>query len=991
MSSRRSRGFLLPLALVFLFILVLLQVGLIGLGQSAEFLVAKENERTADLLAGESVTAALGQELSGSNAPGVDLQDGFSATAPGESTKMKVDWGGGSNSLYQAPPKRWATFDNLFSDRTGLPEASFDPAAAKGALDNVQVAPGNTAVALRSSHGARQLVAFSSGFPYGAYAPQGSIQLDALKGWGNPSLSQTADDSFQKNPYAYFSGIPVDVRAKGAIRVIEAYPHGTARSEQGPVQLPSGAKAASDGTGALGLTGPLPKDQWCARIQSQVDDAYDRISSGVLDKTVYFDGPAFSKDAFATLLKSGGFGNFLQQFLSVGQACNVPFFPYPGMQDDSPFLIVFFLWHPYPVDFSGAGFSPSDSQQIATLGQQVKADQDQVSKLQQQESQLDPKSPGYSDQKALLDGQIAQYNSDIQALQGQARTLAAQQQQNSNLANQLSQAAVPQTATDDAHQLTSGWSYLFVIGKLFDIVSGLISGSDPFESFFVPCRVVHLGNGDPGFQFSGSTITMLATLTVPRGRTLRFSKDLIVQGDVWIQRGATLHLQGSDLTVQRPPSWVDFDSVPVSAQDDFSFPQGRIMLEQGATLLVDGNLTVTGGSYETGSVMVGSQIGPVQAIDQAILVKGDVNLTFGVLPAIALDDLVLGMAQGNSALSGLATDFLDPLVDDVAPNAAKLPYVGPWQWRDPWFAEYATTFEFFPWLEEWDLGGPWPIPLPYPNCERPIFQYISYLYSALLNLTTGENLYTQSPFWIFGRGLAPVFLKVDPKLVDDAFTGLEWGKLSWKDFEGVASDFLTNQLPNFAVGVVQEAITAIMKQLLLDLVPFDPVTCTTDPPEPEVKETAASFLEDEVGKFGDRLVEAVETMAQTMENEVYTDIGNELAKNNIYRELPGVLVYSGGKLTIGSAALATGFFFANGDVSIGAYRTVGVVASATGDIQAGTLYHYPYFAAASLFNPAKESDIWKAGLQFEVPDPGGNAANDVGVPTYRITAEGWLP
>ena len=76
---------------------------------------------------------------------------------------------------------------------------------------------------------------------------------------------------------------------------------------------------------------------------------------------------------------------------------------------------------------------------------------------------------------------------------------------------------------------------------------------------------------------------------------------------------------------------------------------------------------------------------------------------------------------------------------------------------------------------------------------------------------------------------------------------------------------------------------------------------------------------------------------------------------------------------------------------------MGCLLSANGTVEARTLYHFPYYSRASLYNPRKPKDyklnalddFFRSAFQVAVPNPEKNTAGDVGLPTYHVTAQGW--
>src|SRR5690606_170958 len=116
------------------------------------------------------------------------------------------------------------------------------------------------------------------------------------------------------------------------------------------------------------------------------------------------------------------------------------------------------------------------------------------------------------------------------------------------------------------------------------------------------------------------------------------------------------------------------------------------------------------------------------------------------------------------------SDFVRPVFDWFVPTAAKLR--GPFATRTCWFASFAQTWVYFDIIAEAldtvpGIGellslaaGPYPLPMPYDNCQRFLFKWISQFYVWELNATLGENLVTHADWWVLGTGFVPAIPKV---------------------------------------------------------------------------------------------------------------------------------------------------------------------------------------------------------------------------------------
>jgi hypothetical protein len=993
---RRPRAFLLPLALVFLFVLLMLEIGMIQLQQIAEENALNEKERLALLIGTEEVYANLGTALETGQPSGpVNLSDStLTYDLPKSDLVLTANWAN-DTSVNEPLPTDWSTYDNIQKRDPGVPEFSFYSEDESQAGKN-KLPLGHTRLELdNSAHDFSSVASFSHMFPFGIYAPGGSITADSISSFTNPIIYES-DDVINEE-----SGRPVDICAQNNIAVSDYYSSGRAFSESGTVRLPEG----DNSPGAIGFSGhPNPPNLWNG-LATNLATLGNNISLGALDKTEFLDDQVFTWDHLSDIF-SGEVDELLTIF-GVGQACKVPFFPVPATQDDV-LLFVFYLHHPWPVDFSGVARNGDDSKKLVELQKKLKEKQEELTKKQAELATEEAKSKPDQDTIDKLNGEISDLNSDITTLKAAQKKLTDKMNEDSKDINkQLTQGKVPETAVEDAEQVTTGWSYIRIISDLLSLAWDLIRGKSIADDLVTPTRVVHLGGTNPDWDWEDDTIDMKANLTVPPGRTLQITKSNVkVRGDVYLQRGSLLYIDGS-LAVERPSTWDDFKGV--EASDFGGYPLGRVIIEEGASLVVKNDLTVSGGNYYEGSVMVTSAYGPSKAMTRLIQAGGNIDFKYGVAPVVTLGDLVDELGKDNDNLKGFNDEFFTPLIEDVFPLVGKLPYVGAWQWRKCWFAKYATTFEFIPELEEFGLGGPWPIPLPFPNCLRPVFKWISIMYACELNAFIGENLYTQSTFWFFGRGVTPVILKVYPDLVADDLNSLSWGKITVDSLKEEAGNFLKDDMPKFAANVVQNLIVKIVESWISDLIPFDPPTCGSSSdddsgdddsgddddnddedagPADAIKEFAKEFLKDVLKEFGGIVLRSFQKTLLTMKNEVYNKLDSGDGEYSIKRQVPGVAVYSGGEITISdNAMMAMGLFLAQGDVNIGANETIGTVISVAGNVTVNKLLHYPYFERVSVYEPKPGVSIWE-NVATVIPPEGSNAGF-VGDTWAKRLAEGW--
>ncbi len=543
-----------------------------------------------------------------------------------------------------------------------------------------------------------------------------------------------------------------------------------------------------------------------------------------------------------------------------------------------------------------------------------------------------------------------------------------------------------------------------VLNMLLDLFKG--HWKDLVADIFNPIRVVHYKGGAPNITFIPDKthpdgFSWECDLTVPRGRSLKLDCNATIKGDVWIQEGACLYVTGNLSVVdptfgdsmQNSPESKSFGSDNPLGLENPLAPTGRVFLERGATLIVDGNFSCQGTKW-LGSVVVDSELGGVQYITSAILVKGNVDIPHGIFPGLSLVNI--SKALNISAI----TKFVNILID-ATPIIAKV--AGPFHYRLCCFAAYADTFR----LEIFDLA---PIPVFFPtwehdnNINTTIFEYVSIIYSTIQNAFMGEYLFTDSDWWIIGEGVVPMVPKVGMiGNVVDMLKYLNPRELGFKLEEVINSlkdEILKGLQPGKLMEYAEHLLVDILKTILVKAVenifPFG---------GGEIDKMIEKILGDRpTSDLLDRLRheytvfidQGITGVMKDLANEAVSNLEDYLEKNIYFKfyEVPGVLVYSGQKIRIGSAdadpndtMAASGLFIAVDDVEIYATQTVGCAISQKGNVTVKNLMYYPYFTRASLRVP-KTKDLFSNLFDFEPPGSGGKPV-DIGVTFYRAIGEGW--
>lgn len=514
--------------------------------------------------------------------------------------------------------------------------------------------------------------------------------------------------------------------------------------------------------------------------------------------------------------------------------------------------------------------------------------------------------------------------------------------------------------------------------------------------------LVHLG-GSPLAEFPSNSHIQVTTLTVPRERSHAVRRNssgnkvkLSIIGDLWIQRGGTLYVEG-DLSVQKPARKDGEKSLLGASLAEFLSPQGRIVLEEGASLIVDGDL-------QANLVVACAPPKKIHTITSAVLCDGDVTILHGTRSGVLMDELA------GAAGAGVAQKGLQVFLQDVAPNLAKLTlpkpevgerrlFSGPFHPRAAYFGRYPVTIRailpagpIYPTFES--VGQ---------NANNLIFRAFAIFYSVHLNLTLGENFYPHSDWWLWGRGRVPVFPKtLDQerlkksqdllgrlngalgRLTNFKFVG-ELMSDAKKTAQSFLSGFFSKTLPQSIVGMVKSALNPL-GSLPSRLPGFD------------------------LGKFSggdanlrERALEAAGDEFLSLFPKVSGSDESRWGRTYL-PECAGVMIYAKNDLRIGSkldSDLASGFFVAGRNLVMQTHTTVGTLISLEGNITAEDLLYYAPFTHASLYrprklegataNPAGAPKLWKNAIEqhaYGHRGARGEAFRLPRLPLYRTLWEG---
>lgn len=845
---------------------------------------------------------------------------------------------------------------------TGLPDVMIAPdskLAAPGAT-NLVISPSSPNVSLLVFGKNKYRLVDAPWFGYAAYAPKGALKAEQVFGWSNPSF-----EDGRKSLEAY-NGLPAILACNEDMQV-EELKYGMAYVKSGDIDL--GTKSVSVPFKGYFPFPPLEND-----LASQIQSAFTAMQTpaSTVDKTKFIKGGIFDGIASFALFFGGG---SLQ--VTLEQAMTFPFPPIPGFsQDIAGVLYEFYISLPEPPDISkvdptGSGAADKEAQDLAQdaidAANEYKDAKKQVEDLQKQLAAATKQSDKDAIQKDLDKAKTRLKNAEDDLNDKKDDLLNQSALHKDEIEHSFITPVTPKTRLDDKafakmKRGQIGWPYRALLSNMLTFLMNIITGDlDGIKNaFFKPVRIIHYGRKTnvPDFEFgsglgggflAGSgTFSGTSTWTVPAGRTFAYTGNMEIKGDLWLQRGSAFVING-DLTLEDPGR----------SKINPLLPCGRIFLEEGSTLMVSGDLSCQG-SQMFGSVVVGSRPGQVHPLTASILCQGDVNLPYGVFSGAPLQDVISWLDTKAPGIGSL-NKVLVPFLTKVAPNVAKLR--GPFYTRACYFASYAATFKIVivPVLE---VPVPLPIPLPRKNPLVSIFKALTMLYAPQLNMTLGENLYTQCDWWVFGDGVVPIFPKLDPVRAAKAFTGLSLPTIPSIDFKDLISKHYESFLRDAASKIMTKVITAITAKVLATaLIPFggEVVDVFMIPIEDAIDQSMDELFQSDnlIDNFKEDALAYVETTVKDAINTVMAD--------GTLREVSGAFIYAGDTIFIGYdkgskmnavPLMASGLFVAKSDVRINAEYTIGSVVSLEGAIQLKNLLYNPYFSKVSLYVPKIESTDW---------------------------------
>lgn len=806
---------------------------------------------------------------------------------------------------------------------------------------------------------------------YAVYAPQGRVSLEEGRGWGNPSFSQELGSTQQtvtrrtwyrfgarrrtttvtvqipNDPREVVSGVPFFIGA-GLDVTVARLGYGEAHSLKGPIDLGS---VSSD----LGIAyqGSLPLRRYETSLRRQLEQARNTLV-----------GIANSGDKTDLVHRTAG-------PLPASQAYNLLT---QGAASDLPWSLDHAMAWPLP-GFAGWA-NPGANDALAEAWLHL------------------PDAPD------LFDGNLV--TPDIFGAGASANDLLQASQAALDLVRDNLQLEEPSALRQDDVALPDtgprGWSYQKLFAHLPEIMAAFASEGRASLSATLasPVRLLHFGAPDrplsPGFKFQDGW-SVGSTLTVPRGRPLKYRGRLEITGDLWLQKGSLMHVTG-DLVLRDP------GKDPLSSLA----PSGKLILEPGATLIVDGSLQCAG-RPNYGSLWTCGPLNQVSPITSAILVQGDASFPHGSYSASSLEDMA-------AAIEGLerVSHGLNALLQQTAPNLAKI--AGPFHYRQPYLASFATTFEMR------KVGGPqgqrathslvasrgsrsryisggrpslttlvFPLPRPVSNVSVVVFRALSTSYAVMTNASLGEHFYPQADWWGLGQGLSAAAPKLSPKGVLKNVMNVQVGQARpYGDWQ----EELDSWVSQFARPAAEFAATEIALRAT------EGVGTGTDERRVEELHKKVTSLQDDQDRRRKSLEREVWGNVQDDLKRMMTNMEQEVRRGlaeAYLREVVGPLIYAR-SISVGSfestPRLMSGMLVAHQRLSVQSQVFVGSLTSLEGDIEARKVYFTPVFTRASLAQPEVLSA--SPSEQAVLTDYGPAAspkAIDIGTGVQRITTEGW--
>ena len=951
--------------------------------------------------------------------------------APG--FKVKGKWKKG-DSIYYPPNK------NAGKDFTEVPQNGYyDKVTAKG-YNNTKVPPRYNLLVLNTPLRARFIASYAYHFPYAAFAPNGKIKMRDAYGCTNPISEDNKNGDYQ-------SGIPVNIYAKSNIEIKE-YPYGKAYCEKGKITI-----QAKDGVlkfTNVSKSKAKETKNYTKIIRKQLENLYDNVSKVTLNKDKILFGRKITDVRTTTGKRIQG------DVITLEQSKDFPYAALTINSNNPPEkelgnYYIFTSHCPRPPDNGVVSNDPNDTifhakraygdlddikrifedkviawEYMSTtvalgIAQGVFVAEIALKSIELAKAIAKSLKPPFIDgiiEAAIKAAELALLIKDqvilIRFMVDYRNLCCAEQALTAHLRGSIKNE--PLTVEEDKAYNNTGWSFInkWLLYHKSDISRIFIKkGTAKYTEIGVKIRewslslykTSHFGRGkfdDTWKTLKKEGFTYTGTFIVPRGRTFNFPHDMIIQGDLWIQDGASLYI-GGKLKVEAPAA----SNLPALVK-----PSGRVFMGEGSSIIVEGDFQCHG-SAKQGSVILSSPYKKVKDITSAIYSKhGNVKIPYGIMPGITIAELAY---HDKSELPENVAKSLKTLINNSANNSKIL---GAFHFRKPFFASFASTVMVFRHtLLESRVDLPLVIALKYTeeNLMNLIFPQITESFTLVLNAYLGENTSAHADWWIFGDGIIPILPKMDVDRVAAGMSnlsGIENVLQQMDTIEDNVNSILTGDSKKEIIKNAQETVKDYM--VYYDIFHWQGSTADAekrlrtliDNTNKRMNAINSPFkqLITQVDNMGQSLKTAVNSFTKYY-NETYSTVQAYLpggSEQKEFIECPGVMVYAKKNIDLGTTQgvtaetvlPASGLFIAEGNINVkGTFRVVGSFISLDGDINAPEthLRYYPFFSQASIYVPRDVDGDVNKNLDL-ITDNELKSNTDpcnVGITIPRIYSEGW--
>jgi hypothetical protein len=937
--KKNPKGSALILAILLLFVLMSLSVALIMYETTSRSIFLHTRTEAIENQAIQQALQKLGEQFKNETAPATpQFKYEYIPEEVSGDTSFKFNLTGeysNGNSIYNPPPK------DAGKDYEAVPEAGYYNSCLKTGYRDIKVAPWHHLVVLKSS--AKDYMDLGNTAGENSYLTVFSSAFpyaafapgrssDPASNTGKILIgSVTGYANPQMDKDQTLSGVPVKIYARRNIVVNGSFSHGRIYSHYGPIIV-------APGNGCIPFSAVKREWDYAGKIQRQIDKAikYYTGDASIPDSLKPPEKSEYlTNENMFTLSTFINGDNVPKQVVSLKQALSVPFAAIPVLSSYTQWYFGGY-WHLYYV-YVISLHCPYPPDPFTGQHAQTRTEDSNYSIL--------PSFP-FGSISAGMSADVALLFTRMQTGAGMTPRQFAEKYSTNIRAVHFSKSS------------TSAWD------------------ADFFKS--------GTADGYPnGFK-------MKCSWSIPKAKTLRLGNiaegrrcNVTIVGDLWLQDGALLFVDG-DLTIKSPAA------APASVKS----PAGRLIMGLGSTLVVTGHLIVEG-TPTYGSIYVTNAPGKINQITSGILCSGNVTIENGMVPASTLVQTADWMMTNPDMLT-LKT-FIQSVIDN-APTLAKV--AGPFYRRGAYFSMYPAAYA---------LSTLTPIITAYPilseNIQRTILSKgVSPGFAIVLNAYIGEYLFAHTDWWIFGEGCFPVIPKVEASTTLSALTGSSTGGAS-EDLAAKASTYVNTTLTSDLFTTIDSALRVKIGQ---DLV--SPVLSTTynyfvwSWQVAAQMTTALQPLQNLLATKGISLEPTVSmamnssysTALTTAYGSVTTKVSNyQTSGGGSFKEVPGILVYAGGDITLTSKSFS-GLFIAKHNLYSTASVITGCVISLDSFIQAPntTLRYYPYFTTASLYLPsqaagANNTDRCWNDMHLVTGQKSNRTPLEIGVKYVHILTEGW--